>query len=598
MKKKLLALILALTTAFSTVALSGCEFSLNLGSDTLSGDSDTGTHGGDTVSPDDGADSTGGTDDDGCAEHVDGDDNGVCDTCANSVIRNVDIFAINDLHGKVLDGDGHIGVDELTTYYKQAKAANPDTFFLSSGDMWQGANLSNLTKGKFVTDWMNEVGFASMTLGNHEYDWGEEYISANADAANFPFLGINVYSSVTNARVDYCQPSVMYETGGGAKIGIIGAMGDCYSSISSDKVEQIYFKTGSSLTALVKSESEKLRAQGADLIVYSMHDDFSEYDEMLSDGYVDIVFEGHSHSAYAKTDGKGIWHLQGGGDNDGISRAQITVNIANEKHSVTSAKTVNSSVYASCAKDPIVETLEQKYSEQLEEANRVVGYTDKYRGSNEICDTVAQLYYELGEKTWGDKYDIVLGGAFLSTRDPYDLFAGDITYGDIIAVHPYGNTLCMVEATGQEILDALEVAARFTTAEYKGDGYSMGEDGGFLSVSGMRYTIDTSIEHTVVTDENDTFVEVTGARRVKNAEVLNAETGDYEPLDPEKTYTFACHNYIIKEGGNGQIMFQDNELLIDEALLDYEVLVNYLSDTLGGEIPAQYSAPEGRITLE
>ena len=53
--------------------------------------------------------------------------------------------------------------------------------------------------------------------------------------------------------------------------------------------------------------------------------------------------------------------------------------------------------------------------------------------------------------------------------------AGDITLGDILQVHPFGNALCVVEATGQQILDALEWGARNVP----------GENGGFLQVSGL-----------------------------------------------------------------------------------------------------------------
>jgi glycosyltransferase involved in cell wall biosynthesis len=75
-----------------------------------------------------------------------------------------------------------------------------------------------------------------MTLGNHEYDWGEDYILENYELAEFPFLAINIYDNDTNKLVEYCQPSVMVEKSG-VQIGIIGAIGDCYSSISADKVE-------------------------------------------------------------------------------------------------------------------------------------------------------------------------------------------------------------------------------------------------------------------------------------------------------------------------------------------------------------------------
>ena len=90
-----------------------------------------------------------------------------------------------------------------------------------------------------------------MTVGNHEFDWGTSYIKTNAGLANFPYLGINVYSNTTNQRVDYLDPSVIINKNG-AKIGIIGAIGDCYSSISASMVQDVYFKVGDDLTNLVK----------------------------------------------------------------------------------------------------------------------------------------------------------------------------------------------------------------------------------------------------------------------------------------------------------------------------------------------------------
>ena len=71
---------------------------------------------------------------------------------------------------------------------------------------------------------MNDQGFVSMTLGNHEFDWGQDDIINNEELANFPFLAINVYSTETNSLVSYCQPSTIAKIGS-AKIGIIGAIG-------------------------------------------------------------------------------------------------------------------------------------------------------------------------------------------------------------------------------------------------------------------------------------------------------------------------------------------------------------------------------------
>ena len=209
--------------------------------------------------------------------HADADDNGVCDVCTISVLVSVDLFSINDLHGKFNDTDDQPGVDELTTYLKNAVQANPYTVLLSAGDMWQGSSESNSTKGLIITDWMNELDFAGMALGNHEFDWGVEAILQNAELAEFPILAINVYERSTNTLADYCTPSVLVDKGE-VQIGIIGAIGNNYSSISADKVQDYYFVLDDALTKLVKSESDSLRAQGADLIVYVIHDGGGEYD--------------------------------------------------------------------------------------------------------------------------------------------------------------------------------------------------------------------------------------------------------------------------------------------------------------------------------
>lgn len=382
--------------------------------------------------------------------HIDDNDDGVCDDCQTSVIEDVVFFAFNDLHGKFDDTEANEGVDEVSTFIKQVKAQYENTILLSSGDMWQGASASNLTKGAIITEWMNEMEFASMTLGNHEYDWGEEYIRNNLALAQFPFLAINVYDNDTNELVDYCQPSVMVENNG-LKIGIIGAIGDCHSSISGEHNSGFYFKTGSALTALVKAESDKLRAEGADFIVYSIHDDDSAYDTSLSNGYVDLVFEGHTHQQYTITDSEGVYHLQGGGDNDGISCVTIKLNYVTGSFTVEEAGFIAISDYSDLEDDPIVETLLEKYEEEIAVAGRVVGYNNRYRRSNEILDKCAELYYSVGTERWGAEYDIVLGGGFMTTRSPYDLPAGEIIYGDLQNILPFDNQLVLCSIKGSDL---------------------------------------------------------------------------------------------------------------------------------------------------
>ena len=441
MKKQWLACILSVVLCFSSCSAEG-----NFGDilqNLIPGITDqggTGNQGGNQEDNQGG--NQGNTSKENC---VDKNDDGVCDDCKESVIIPLSIIAVNDLHGKLLDGDNHLGVDEMSTWIKDVRAENPNTILLSSGDMWQGASASNLTRGRIVTDWMNEMDFVSMTLGNHEYDWGEDAIKENAELAQFPLLAINIYSKTTNERVDYCQSSVLVEQGN-IKVGIIGAMGDCYSSIASDKVSGVTFKTGSALTSLVKAEAQSLRDRGADCIIYSVHDGHSNCDSSLSE-YVDVVFEGHTHSSYVY-DSNGIYHLQGGGDNKGLTYAELTVNVARNESDTKKAEFVSSSVYANLTPDPIVSTLEKKYADEIAKADEVLGWNDTVRQSSEISSLVAKLYYEAGIEKWGDKYDIVLGGGSLNLRSPYKILAGEVMYADVQNVLPFDNQIELCKVKG------------------------------------------------------------------------------------------------------------------------------------------------------
>ena len=395
--------------------------------------------------------------------HVDSNSDDICDQCHSSVIVYFNLYSVNDLHGKFADDGSNIGVDELTTYLKNARQTEDNAFFLSAGDMWQGSAESNMTKGKILVDWMNELDFVAMALGNHEFDWGEEYIEENAAFAEFPFIAINVYDRDTNQLVDYCAPSVMIE-GDGLQIGIIGAIGDCYSSIAVDKCDEVYFKTGRELTDLVKAESDRLRREGADFIVYVIHDGYgrsssgqlgnsqfaSYYDTSLSDGYVDLVFEGHTHQGYRVQDMYGVHHLQNRGDNKGgISHAKIAINAITMESNVIVAETVSTYVYQNLEDDPIVAQLLQKYEDLISPANRVLGYNSYFRNEDALLNVVAQLYYETAVEEWGDQYQIVLGGGYMSTRSPYNLYAGEVTYGDLQTILPFDNqlTLCSIKGS-------------------------------------------------------------------------------------------------------------------------------------------------------
>ena len=398
--------------------------------------------------------------------HTDGDDNGYCDDCGEYLLISLDFYAINDLHGVFDDTNTSDGVDELTTYLRRAASLSSRTLLLSSGDMWQGSSESNLTRGRIITEWMNELEFVSMTLGNHEFDWGEEAIRENAALAEFPFLALNVFVRDTGKLADYCTPSVLLECGG-VQVGVIGAVGDCYSSVSGDKVEEVYFAVGDALTDLVKAESEKLRAEGADLIVYSLHDGYarsgsgsissgelaSYYDVELSEGgYVDVVFEGHTHYDYARRDPYGVYHVQNGGYNSSVAHVEILLNYVTNSSRVRKAETVDVSSMQGLADDPLVDRLLDQYADDLAIGSRVVGVNAERRSGNALRQTVAELYLAAGREEWSDEYEIALGGGFLSVRNPGYLAAGEVTYSMLQSLFPFDNELVLCSIRGEDLI--------------------------------------------------------------------------------------------------------------------------------------------------
>ncbi|MGM9553347.1 MAG: 5'-nucleotidase C-terminal domain-containing protein, partial [Faecousia sp.] len=173
---------------------------------------------------------------------------------------------------------------------------------------------------------------------------------------------------------------------------------------------------------------------------------------------------------------------------------------------------------------------------------------------------------------------------------------GDISYKTCKEIHTFGNVACLIQVTGQQILDALEWGARDV---------GTAECGGFLQVSGVTYEIHTYITSTVQKDDKGVWTAgPTGEYRVKNVKIGG------EPLDLTKTYNMAGYNYTLRDCGDGFAMFKGAANVLDYVMEDYMVLANYVKSfpTKNGkhEIEAQNSVlganyaeitGEGRITV-
>ena len=519
------------------------------------------------------------------------------------------ILYTNDVHCAV---DADIGYAGLAAYKNWMEEKIPYVTLVDCGDALQGDTIGAVSQGEYLVDIMNQVGYDFAVLGNHEFDYGMEQLSALLEKSEAQYLGCNIrYTGEGNSAVSSLKPYEIVSYGD-TEVAFVGvstpesiakSTPSYFMDDTGNFVYDFYGGSGEELYAHVQKTVDECREEGADYVIVLAHlgvDEasapFCSADLIAGTTGIDAVLDGHSHSVLPcdvlnNKDGEKVLLSSTGTGLTNIGQLVITAD-----GNIT-AGLIGGFPDKDTETDFFVKEIQSQYEEELEQ---VLARTDvplttesesgirliRSRETN-LGDFCADAYRAVA----GADIAFVNGGGIRA-----DIETGDITYGDIIAVHPYGNTLCVAEVSGQEILDALEMASRSTLAEIGNGENAVGESGAFLQVSGLKYTIDTSIPSTVDVDEAGMFVSCGENRRVKDVQVLQ-EDGSYVPIDPAKTYTLASHNYLIKQGGDGLNMFMDNTLTMDEGMLDYQVLVTYITDHLGGTIGSDYAQPQGRITV-
>ncbi|MBP3477800.1 MAG: bifunctional metallophosphatase/5'-nucleotidase [Lachnospiraceae bacterium] len=531
---------------------------------------------------------------------------------SKSTIEAQDIIILytNDVHCAVRDDIGYAG---LAAYKEWCGEKTPYVTLVDCGDALQGDVIGTISQGEYPVEIMNRVGYDYAVLGNHEFDYGMERLSELLEQSNAKYLGCNI--RYTGSDQTFLSRLAAYEivTYGDVKVGLIGvstpesivkSVPAYFCDENGNYVYDFCGESGEELYECVQENVDACIEEGADYVVVLAHlgtdeasSPFSSVDLIANTNGIDVLLDGHSHSVIScdvvKNAGGGNVLLSSTGTGlNNIGRLTITADGNIQTGLIGEYPETDSEVLS------YIESMEEAYESELDQS---IAVTDvpltissdsgvrliRNRETN-LGDFCADAYRAVS----GAEIALVNGGGIRA-----DLEAGEITYGDILGVHPYGNTLCVAKATGQEIWDALEMASRLTFSDVSDGENAIGENGGFLQVSGLQYTIDTSVESMVEVDAQGNFISCGDNRRVKDVMVLQ-ENGSYTNLEPDKIYTVASHNYLIKEGGDGLNMFMDNELIVDEGMLDYQILMTYLTDHLGGTVGSEYAGPQGRITVE
>lgn len=470
---------------------------------------------------------------------------------------------------------------------------------VDAGDAIQGGPIGILTKGSYLVDIMNAVGYDLAIPGNHEFDYGmETFLTLAKEKAEYTYLSSNFMDLKTNKSVFDAYELITY---GDVQVAYVGIS----TPETLTKSTPTYFQdkdgkyvygfcedtTGAALYTNVQKSVDSAVAAGADYVVAVAHlgsegstTRWNAETVIKNTTGIDAIIDGHSHELYAKTlsnkGGEEVLLAQTGTKLEGIGQlvidtatgeitSEIIGNYAEQDPTVAATlETMNAEF------DALLATPVAKTTVPLTMNDPVTDKRAIRNAETNLGDLVADAY----RTAMGADVALINGGGIRAS-----IASGDVTNGGLLAVQPYSNELCLIEVTGQQIKDALEMGARKFPEEL----------GGFMQVSGLTYTIDASVPSGVVTDEKEAFVKVEGDYRVKNIMVGDAA------LDVAATYTMASHNYMIESAGDGMTMFQNCKMLQYRTKADNQAVIDYVVGTLKGEVGAEYANPygQGRIAV-
>ncbi len=487
------------------------------------------------------------------------------------------IMHTNDTHAHHLpnrDGDG--GAARQLTVVQQIRDSVEHSLLLDGGDRFTGTLFHQQYHGQDNVQVMNMLGYDAMTLGNHEFDNGDDILAMFIEGLTFPVVSANIDFSASEVLAGKVSPYVVLDVGG-EQVGVFGLTTPDTEELASPGDELVF---DYDLEQVAQATVDELHAMGVNKIILLTHIGYNK-DLALAEAVsgVDVIIGGHDNALLSNRyvgadgpyptvvespDGAPVLVVQAYTTTLYLGRLDVTFDA--EGNAVDwDGDTIFLSRYIT--PDPAMANLLSELEAPLEELrNTPVGEAAVFLvGDRSVCRVaecnLGNLIADAIRTHTGA--DIVLqnGGGIRA-----DIPDGQVTLGDVLTVLPFGNLISTLDLKGEYVIEALE------------NGVSQVEDvaGRFPQVSGLRYTWDGSREP---------------GDRIVSVEVLNEETGEYEPLDPEAIYYVATNDYM-RNGGDGYDMLEEHA--IDP--YDYgspldEVVANYIA----ANSPVAPEA-EGRIT--
>lgn len=429
----------------------------------------------------------------------------------------IDILAHADFSGRLRRSKRAPGAGVFAAQIEKQRRQNPDgTVLLDAGDefsttFWPGRPMVGSVALR-KTD--------AMTLGNHEFDRGEDFLNDCIACADFPILCANIVRKADGELIPGCRPWVMLERKG-VRIGVLGVTTE-YTPYMVTAPSFAPFEARSCAEA-VKKYLPQMRQAGAQITVLLAHIPFYSDENGVISGEladllrqippVDVCIGGHIPGDYA-----GLWNdtvvLKGGFSGKSLCHATLHFDPALGRVTQRTAQ-----VHLTDWNDPPVEP-DQSYAERVtapfrdffEKPLTTVSETMRIRLSAEtkLGNFLAQSVQEAANVQFAYMNATSSGGA---------IEAGTVTAEDITGVMGFNDPILTSQMTGRQIWELFELV-------YEPERY--GNNAG-LMFSGVIVRID----HT----------------KPAFSKVQEITLRDGTPLEPERLYTVATSEYMAS-GGN------------------------------------------------
>ena len=514
------------------------------------------------------------------------------------------IMHTNDVHGYAVTdpSEPSVGYAQIKQYKADVAALGANVLLLDAGDASQGQPIVNLDKGVNAIAFMDATGYDAMCPGNHEFDWGVDQFLRNLESAQFPILCANMLRSADKTL--YFEPYKIFEAGN-YHVGVIGlTTPETLTKSNPALMKNVSFLMGEELYAATQQSIDALKAAGCDLVVVLGHlgvDDESmgnrSLDVIANTTGIDLFIDGHSHvvlnEAVEQKHEEGAEKVPTAllvstgsyGHNIGEvvfdgEKLSASLFAAQPTQAAAAYGDAEVSLLIGGINDEIESQLSASFAktEVLLDGNKAPGVRTQETNLGDFC-TDAMLWQANQSYSQPVVAAFNNGGGIRAS-----IQIGDVTMKDMKTVFPYGNTLQIMTLKGSELLELLE-ASSFCTPE---------PIGGFLQVSGMVLTIDTTVPYV----NGDQYPDSTYYAPANPGSRVTIQSVGGEPFDMDKEYVIATNDFSAAGGDQGYVLKYANQqtgyntyVALEDALIDYTATV------LGGVIGNQYAQPQGRITI-